>query len=194
MSDRPVRLDVRAQADARAGTQSSQSYRDQTHERPPQEQLDRFRSALGNKAVGDEAQDSQQPPLESPFALFGLARAVSIQLERSDPGERLATLANEIAERILVAEDGGNDACVVIQEEILPGVEVRIRREQGRWIVTFSISDPDSLQLLKTSGEKMTAELAQRLRGEVEVQLIDVTSGSNEPVCVFTAVDDRGEE
>jgi hypothetical protein len=189
MSDRPVRLDLRAQADARASAQTSHSQRDGAREQPSQDQLDRFRDALGSKAGGDESDGARQE-LASPFALFGLARAVSLQLEgaASDGAGRLTVLADEIAERILVAEDGGNDARILIQEDILPGVEVRIRREQGRWIVTFSIADPDSFRLLEASGDQITAELAQRLRSEVEVQLIDVLSDSHAPVRVFIAV------
>ena len=191
MSDRPVRLDVGAQGNQRASAHTSQSQDGGTRERPTDEQVDRFRSALGD-AGRDESQAAPQPSLESPFALFRLASAAMTAVDCDSgraPGDaaRFALLMDEIADRILVSEDDPHEARVVIDDDTLRGVEVRIVREQGRWTITFTISDAASLRLLEESGERIAQELAERLHSDVEVQLIDATQTLREPSRVFRA-------
>ena len=100
-------------------------------------------------------------------------------------------LADEVADRILVSADDGREARVFIRDDVMPGVEIRITQDRGRWLVAFVISDSKSFEVLEQSGQKIADELATRLKCEVEVQLIAAESPDGKPRNTFLASSDN---
>ena len=96
-------------------------------------------------------------------------------------------LADEVADRILVSSDEGREARIAIRNDVMPGVEVRITQERGRWVVAFIVSDAGSLKVLQNAGQRIADELANRLESGIEVQLIDASEPSGTPANTFFA-------
>ncbi len=195
MSDRSIRLDTATSGLAdQTARQPSAGYRDSAS----QEEADRFRRAL---ADSPEAQIPAAPrdPGDVPhargaFGLFGRQRAAhaaaaltagaagapppvlpadhvdGVPRDRGEPANPWQ-VADEVAERILVSGDGGREACIVIRDDVLPGVEVRVSQEQGRWVVAFLVAEAASFELLERAGADIAQVLAGRLGSGVELRL-----------------------
>lgn len=211
MSERMVRLDVRAQADVRADSRGAQQGGEGLDERAAEENVDRFRRALGDdnsgaastrdaQSVGnaqsfhtrDAEEESTSWRDRGAFGLFGsLTPPSPAHIEphlttTSGVAESGASrLASEVADRILVSADDGREARVFIRDDVMPGVEVRITQEQGRWLVAFTISDGKSFEVLAQAGQKMADELTVKLKCEVEVQLIPSEQPDGSPTHTF---------
>jgi hypothetical protein len=195
-----VRLDIGAQANGRADSQAAQSGNGGLDDSPEEESLDRFRRALaGGSADGDslaasqpgaEARHASHAPLApGAFGLFGSIMQLSHITAPDDSAAASATahLADEVADRILVSSDEGREARIAIRNDVMPGVEVRITQEQGRWVVAFIVGDAGSLKVLENAGPTIADELANRLESGIEVQLIDASEPSGTPANTFFA-------
>lgn len=266
MSERMVKLDVRAQADLRRDSGGAQQGSGGLGERPAEENVDMFRRALsGDEAAvaGDalpserdavfpgqghasNAQDAErvqgwrdrgafglfgsmtsfQPDAPaSPLSPPGLSSAVPelaampvsaaplmpaatpmlaatpVQAATLEPHVATGTsgaadssasrLADEVADRILVSADDGREARVFVRDDVMPGVEIRITQDQGRWLVAFIIGDGKSFEVLERAGQKIADELATRLKCDVEVQLIAAESPDGKPRNSFLASSDN---
>jgi hypothetical protein len=115
------------------------------------------------------------------------AAAAGRAADDSGAADNTSRLASEVADRILVSADDDREARVFIRDEVMPGVEVRIAQEQGRWLVEFTISDSKSFEVLDQAGEKIANELAERLRSTVEVRLIATTDPAGTPASTYFA-------
>ncbi|WP_129781703.1 hypothetical protein [Peristeroidobacter soli] len=184
MSERTVRLDIGAQANTRADSSGAHAGSGGLGEQAAEEHVDRFRRALAGadevsaSSTTARSSDAQTPNALGAFGLFGgMSRAPQFESETSTslaPGRQPVTsrLASEVADRILVSADADREARIFIREDVLPGVEVRITQEHGRWLVEFAISDARSFEILDHAGEQLAGELAERLRSDVEVRLV----------------------
>jgi hypothetical protein len=201
-----VRLDIGAQANARADSQSAQSGNGGLDDSPGEERLDRFRRALAGSADGDSlaaaqpraeaqhASHSSQAP--GAFGLFGsvmhaplppMPALQNTPADDSAAANTTARLAGEVADRILVSGDDGREARIAVRNDVMPGVEVRITQEQGRWVVAFIVSDAGSFKVLENAGQTIADQLANRLRSGVEVKLIDASEPNGTPANTFFA-------
>jgi|GEM_PF-2258498 len=211
MSDRPVRLDL--STGGLADFQSSHSNAGGEREAASDEQIARFRDALSGEAALDSSapDNGRRPAEEAPpqargaFGLFGRARwgieerfgnsaasaAAGATNDRDAGGnsssESAQQIASEVAERILVSADGGREVRIAIREDVMPGVEVNVSQEQGRWIVDCTASEASSYELLERSGSQLAADVAARLRAGVEVRLTKGPAAASEPDHVFLA-------
>jgi hypothetical protein len=79
--------------------------------------------------------------------------------------------AYEVAERILVSADDQQEVRVLIRDDVLPGVELRMCRADGRWVVGFTVTDAASFALIEQAGDRIASDLATRLESGVEVRL-----------------------
>ena len=79
--------------------------------------------------------------------------------------------ACRLAERILVSAHDQHEARILVRDDVLPGVELSVRRAGGRWVVGFTVTDPESFALIEETGGLIASELAVRLDSAVEVQL-----------------------
>jgi hypothetical protein len=223
MSERTIRLDIGAQANARADSHAAQSGNGGLDEQPEEENVDRFRRALtaGNEdstsssgsrqsddaELSGEARGQDRPRRSDAtqvshargvFGLFGgLNPVASVADDSSLPSDSAfgsaADLANEVADRIMVSADEGREARIFIRDDVMPGVEVRIAQEQGRWVVTFSIGDAFSFKVLEKAGQGIAEELAGRLSSSIEVNLVDASDPSGVPAHTFFAEPTRNE-
>ncbi|MQA40725.1 type III secretion HpaP family protein [Rugamonas aquatica] len=115
-------------------------------------------------------------PVAGPFGLFAapLAPAAApVAPEAPLPPSAAATVAvvAAVAERLLVAANGAQEVHITVRPDVLPGVDIRLTREDGRWIVDFNVSDAASLAVLQSAGDGIATTLARRLRSGVEVKL-----------------------
>jgi hypothetical protein len=180
MTERRIRLDIAA--GGRADHQSPRSGAGGERDPASQEEIDRFRSVLAGGAPAGEGGDYSGPPPEArdvghargAFDLFGQAPRDARDRDARDPaGGCAAKLADEVAERILVSDDDGHEARVYIRDDVLPGVELRLRQAEGRWVISFLVTDVTSFALLEQHGARIADELAGRLQSAVEVELSD---------------------
>lgn len=225
MSERMVRLDIGAQANARSDSQTAQSGSGGLGGRAAEENIDRFRRSLagdgedcdssgasqsrddsrgafgeqagqgaypGHAGHGGQPRDghAQQAPQAS--GAFGLFASVHFDMQPSSvssasDADHTALLINEVADRILVSADDGREARIHIRDDVMPGVEVRVAQQDGRWIVAFIISDASSFKVLEQAGQKIADELAERLQSAVEVQLIAASEPAATPANTFFA-------
>ncbi len=213
MSERRIGLDVAGGGDHLPNQSGAAGGRDPAS----QEQAERFRRALTRDGSPDSATDAgaaaaQHPRTRGPFDLFGRrsdpAPAADPQpIPSAAPGaavsaplpadadapqrtnDRVWKAAAEVAARILVSADAEREARVYIREDVLPGVELRIRQDQGRWVVTFLVADTTSFGMLSQAAGMIATELARRLRSSVEVQLTAARGPetSDEPALTFFA-------
>jgi hypothetical protein len=138
-----------------------------------------FGRARGGGAAPAEAASGMAPGAwMAPGALAALLPAREAPAADPTRGEMgtaaaadRARIAEQVAERILVSADGGREVRVSIRDEVLPGVELRLTQEQGRWVACFVTTDAASLELLARAGEWMAGQLARRLRCGVEIRL-----------------------
>ena len=106
-----------------------------------------------------------QPAAALPCSVHGEA-------PEADPSDgSAARFACEVAERILVSADDQQEVRVLIRDDVLPGVELRLRRADGRWVVGFTVTDAASFALIEQAGDRIAGDLASRLESGVEVRL-----------------------
>lgn len=194
MTDRQIRCDIPASqlTDGQATDSDQQARRE-----PGDDDLSRFRRALSAHADesldGDAQDDTQHPQQPGIFGLFGgVGSRIATRGDRArDPEdgvcacpvdltsdrERHVSLADlaDMVERVLVSDDGEREVRVQISNEVLPGVELSIVQDGGRWVVHFVVGDAASLALLRRTGRTMVSELARRLRQAVEVRISSVS-------------------
>lgn len=104
--------------------------------------------------------------------------------------DQAGRLTEALAERILISADGGREARITLSAEVLPGVELHLSQEQGRWVVRFEATDAASFELLAKSGLWMAGELAQRLRSGVEIRVTDQPDAGPDSVPAWTFLAD----
>jgi hypothetical protein len=202
-----VRLDIGAQANARTDGQSAQSGNGGLDDSPGEESLDRFRRALAGGSADGESMAASQSRAEArhashlsqapgAFGLFGsvmhaplppMPPAQNTRADDSAAANATARLADEVADRILISADDGREARIAVRNDVMPGVEVRITQEQGRWVVAFIVSDAGSFEVLENAGQTIADQLANRLRSGVEVKLIDASEPNGTPANTFFA-------
>ncbi len=102
----------------------------------------------------------------------------------------LGRLTDEMAERILVSADGAREVRIVVRDDVLAGVELRMRQQEGRWVVGFVVTDASSLKVLEGASSMLARELAKRLQCGVEVRLTDGSAGGSEDEPSFTSFAD----
>jgi hypothetical protein len=154
-----------------------------------------FGRARGGGAAPAEAASGMAPGAwMAPGALAALLPAREAPAADPTRGEMgtaaaadRARIAEQVAERILVSADGGREVRVSIRDEVLPGVELRLTQEQGRWVACFVATDAASLELLARAGEWMAGQLARRLRCGVEIRLAKGPDAADEPTATFLA-------
>ncbi len=215
MSEHRIGLDV---AGGGGGHLQNQSGSAGNRDPASQEHADRFRRALtgdGSPESSSEASPvpAQHPRARGPFDLFGrrsdpapaadpqsipsaalgaafsAQRPADVDATPERDNDRAWKAAAEVAARILVSADEEREARVYIREDVLAGVELRIRRDQGRWVVTFLVADTTSFGVLSQAAGMIATELARRLRSSVEVQLTAARGPetSDEPALTFFA-------
>ncbi|THF57266.1 hypothetical protein [Pseudothauera rhizosphaerae] len=134
------------------------------------------------------------PGFPSPFLPGTSAAGAAEPAAPAAPLPRAAAeVVGAVAERILVSADGGQEIRVLIRNEVLPGVEVRIVQEQGRWVMDFAVGNAGSLALLQGAGARLAAELSRRLRREVEVRVGDPQRADEEGEAQVFVEDRSGE-
>ena len=192
MSERRIRLDIAG--GGRADHEAQRFGAGEQHNSASEEQVDRFRRALtsgaadGVDSAGDPAA-SGTPASPSrngarprgAFDLFGPAGlqpavAMPCSTQGATPEADLSDgsagrFACEVAERILVSADDQQEVRVLIRDDVLPGVELRLRRADGRWVVGFTVTDAASFALIEQAGDRIAGDLASRLESGVEVRL-----------------------
>ena len=89
-------------------------------------------------------------------------------------------VVSAVADRLLVCTEVTQEVRMQIKPNVLPGVEVRVAQDAGRWAVSFYVQDATSLSLLNGAREHAAAALAQRLRQEVDVRVTAVHSGDED--------------
>lgn len=127
----------------------------------------------GGGEGGEPAPDGAPLP-PGPFALFRPAAGGQEAAAPPAPSAAgLAELAEAVAERILVSEEGGADAEVRIRirDGVMPGVEVRLKWAEGRVQVEFACANADSRTFLEGRREALADLLAERTGEEVEVRV-----------------------
>jgi hypothetical protein len=193
MSERTIRL--RTDTGGLADHAASQSHAGGGHP-PSEEQVARFRTALAADGQGDadrteaaaSAAAGEQAYARGAFGLFGPARAQAQEMPGAPPERGPAwQLADQVAERILVSAEGAREVRVVVRDDVLAGVELRITQQQGRWVIGFVVTDAASFAAIERSGQTFADQLAQRLRCGVDVRLTDQESADGEPQCTFFA-------
>ena len=103
--------------------------------------------------------------------------------------DRARRLTEALAQRILIAADGGREARITLRADVMPGVELHLLQEQGRWVVRFDVTDATSFEQLARAGKWMADELARRLRSGIEIRMTDRADAepNAEPACAFFA-------
>lgn len=78
--------------------------------------------------------------------------------------------------------DGAQEVRIQLKDSVLPGVEVRVRQEQGRFVVEFVSQNADSTRFLDAQRGALCGLLEGRLKTDVEVRVIasDGTSTGGE--------------
>ncbi|MEJ0035237.1 MAG: type III secretion HpaP family protein [Gammaproteobacteria bacterium] len=195
MTERRVGLDIAAGGNA--GNSTMQGWSSEPDPSASREGAEQFRRALAGQGERESAAapDAATPEkLRGAFDLFGpRARGAwaAADLEQQSLND-LRQVAVDAAARIRVSADDEREAQVDVSEDVLPGVQVRIRRDQGRWEVTFLVSDSASLELLERSAATLARTLAARLRSAVEVRVTAV-GDAERPACTFIADPPAGE-
>jgi hypothetical protein len=191
MSERRIRLDIAG--GGRADHETQRFGAGEQDNSASEEQVDRFRQALTSGAA-DDVDSAGNPASGTPasparngarprgaFDLFGpaglqpvaaLPSSTQDDTPEADPSDGSAgRFACEVAERILVSADDQQEVRVLIRDDVLPGVELRLHRADGRWVVGFSVTDATSFALIEQAGDKIAGDLAARLESDVEVRL-----------------------
>jgi type III secretion system needle length determinant len=120
----------------------------------------------------DQAQQAQQAG--------GPNLAAASQVETaSRPGESLAA---QLAERILVSAPdaaGGREVRILLREDVLPGTEIRIQRQEGGALsVSFVTNDLRAEQILGGGAlSDLHNALAGKLQVEVQVRIVRPDGG-----------------
>lgn len=174
----------------------------------------RFEQALGgeenssqhekNEDENDSAQSQMQPAFSPGDALlramFGGAPAVPIEeksnLTNQEP--KLAALASEVAERVLVSDPASGESSevrIILKDSVLPQTEIRISRNAGEMLVQFVTQSAESAEWLAAQQIAVQELLQERLRREkvrVEIQRDardsdenDASRGTRNPLEIF---------
>ena len=166
----------------------------------------RFRQALKrgppDTEAGSEVTASAIPLNRSPFDLFGPSgRTIPPEppsLPTATPGAGMpptsGSIIGAVAERILVSADATREVRISIRADLLPGVEVRVVQDQGRWVVDFAVTDAGSRKLLQDSGRQAVRELARRLKTGVEMRVTDPFADPSSACCFNDIGDGSGRE
>lgn len=131
----------------------------------------------GEAAGQDPSQhnDGGDAVLPGPFDLLrpgsmGGTRAEGLAAGR---GGDLQQIVQAVADRVMVSEggDGAQEVRIHLKDSVLPGVEVRVRQEQGRMVVEFVSQNADSTRFLDAQRGALGAMLEGRLKTDVEVRV-----------------------
>ncbi len=105
------------------------------------------------------------------------------------PGAALGQLVDEVAERVLVSDgrfDTRGEVRITVKDAIFPGLEVRLRQEDGRLQVELVAAQGGDLVVLRREALRLLQGLRERLGREVELRLaVEAADGSrlsSEPV------------
>lgn len=116
-------------------------------------------------------------PMPSPFDLFrpvaGAPGGGPVPCPPPAASE-LRALAEAIAERLLVSDGdapGGQEVRIRLKDGVLPGTEVRLRREGGRLVVEFVCANADSLRFLDAQRAGLADVLGHRLKCAADVRV-----------------------
>lgn len=113
----------------------------------------------------------------SPFDLFRpmptpLASANAPEAAAPPPSADLREIVEVVAERMLVADtETGQEVRIQLKDSVLPGVEIRIRQQEGRIVVEFVCANADSARFLTGQQDGLAALLGERLQTAAEVTI-----------------------
>ena len=136
------------------------------------------RQPVESEPAGDKSDPSENPAFALGDAILrslqGKAApesAVPAPLTATDDG--LGQIAEKVASRILVADrsTGAPEVRITLDESVLNGAEVRIRRAEGQVIVEFTPSSTDSQSLLHERRDSLQNALKERLGDDVRVEI-----------------------
>lgn len=104
-------------------------------------------------------------------------------------GADLNAIVATVAEQILVADnDGREEVRIQLKDSVLPGVEIRVRQDNGRTLIDFVCTNADSVRFLLGQQAGLASMLGGRLNSTVEVSVI-----SSDGTTAHTADSDSGD-
>jgi type III secretion system needle length determinant len=104
----------------------------------------------------------------------------AMETQGVDRGAQLSELAGKIANRILVSTPnsaGGQEVRITLNENILPGTEIVIKRDAGQVQIQFMVSNADSQQFLNDQRGNLQQLLHNKLGDGVQVEVRTQQSG-----------------
>lgn len=147
---------------------------------PSDEATARFERLLASESEKPAAIE-QRPPLgigPADAILRGLAPAPA-----GEPAAGLGPLVDAVAERVLVSDarfDARQEVRIKVKDSVFPGLEVRLRNEDGRLVVELVAAQSGDIALLRREAVGLLRTLRERLGREVELRF-SVESPSGEP-------------
>lgn len=150
-----------------------------SHVNPADAESDAASSAHSGLRSGSrkELQESVFTPQSTDVCrgAFGLLRTLRVNGGDPAPPEpspvNLVTLVSQLSEQVSVLADGGRKVRIVMRDDVLPGVDVTISEEQGRWCIDFTASHTGSFIALADSGMQIVNEVSKRVDRDIHMQL-----------------------
>lgn len=142
---------------------------------------------------GESLAEDTVPVEETPLVAMGDAILQSFakadvapiaDVAPAEPSQSFETVAQQIADRILVADpaSGNREVRITLKDSILPGTEIRIEQQSGKLQIQFFTDSPRSHELLAQHQASLQERLAEKLaRHDVVVNVEFDARGQDQP-------------
>lgn len=167
MNDNTIRRDAR-DLSTRAGVQPDASH--QQRDDAPSQDIERFARALAAPPLANAGAAESSPLLPSPLLSSPLSPPPQGVQSPQAPFDDLRDDLQRMVGQLMVGQDaspsGSRLLRMEINEDLLPGVTVRVFEDAGAWVAEFLCRDESSYVMLAEPAQEMARRLAQTLEND----------------------------
>jgi hypothetical protein len=114
---------------------------------------------MTQQSVLNPAPLSEPAPLSGPLGLF--SQGINTTRPQQLPAQMLQQLTQGVRQMLVGQEQRSMQ--LQLDEELMPGVKVKVFEDAGAWVAEFSCTDPNSYERLASAATSMASQLAMAL-------------------------------
>lgn len=163
MAERQIHLNIQTSNSQLASSTLSQSG-PEDRQAPDADMLGRFARAmrsepLTQQSMRNPATSLAPSPPSAPLGLF--SQGINTARPQQLPAQMIEQLTQGVRQMLVGQEQRSMQ--LHLEEEVMPGVKVKVFEDAGAWVAEFSCTDPMSYEKLATAATSMASQLALAL-------------------------------